>query len=55
VRALLLSLKPVAPALFYVAGLVSLVVAGFVFAVLAGLVALGVSLLVIGYMVEVNQ
>jgi membrane protein DedA with SNARE-associated domain len=55
VTALLRSLKPAAPALLYVAGMVPLVIAGFLFAAIAGCVALGVALIVLGYMAEVNQ
>lgn len=54
-KALLVALKPAAPGLLYVGGLAALVVAGFLFAVIAGFIALGVSLLVVGYMAEVNQ
>lgn len=55
VRTLLTALKPAAPGLLYVGGLAALVVAGFLFTVIAGFVALGASLLVVGYMAEVNQ
>lgn len=54
-RKVLASLKPAAPGVFYVGGLGSLVVAGFLFAVIAGFIALGVALLAVGYMAEVNQ
>lgn len=49
------ALKPAAPAVLYVGGLGSLVTAGFLFAVIAGFIALGVALLAVGYMAEVNQ
>jgi hypothetical protein len=51
----LAALKPAAPGLLYVLGLAALVVAGFLFTVIAGFIALGASLLVVGYMAEVNQ
>lgn len=54
-RLALRSLRPVAPYALYTGGLVSLVAAGFVFCLLAGLVCLGVALLAAGYMAEVNQ
>lgn len=54
-RLALLSLKPMAPALFYGAGLLSLTAAGFVVSLLVGLIALGAAFVVVGYMVEVNQ
>jgi hypothetical protein len=54
-RALFAALKPAAPGLLYVGGLASVVVAGFLFTVIAGFIALGVSLLAVGYMAEVNQ
>ena len=54
-KALLTTLKPATPGLLYVGGLAALCVAGFLFTVIAGFVVLGVSLLVVGYMAEVNQ
>jgi hypothetical protein len=55
VRALFTALKPAAPGALYVSGMSALVVAGFLFTVIAGCLALGVALLAIGYMAEVNQ
>jgi hypothetical protein len=51
----LAALKPAAPGGLYVGGLAAMVVAGFLFTVIAGFLALGVALLVVGYMAEVNQ
>lgn len=53
-RLALLALKPAAPGLFAGAGLASLVAAGFVFCLLAGLIALGVALILVGYVLEAN-
>jgi hypothetical protein len=55
VKNVLASLKPVGPAIFYTLGLAAFVVAGFLAATIIGLIALGASLMAIGYMVEVNQ
>ena len=55
VKALFTALKPAAPGFLYVGGLAALVAAGFLFTVIAGFIALGVSLLAVGYMAEVNQ
>lgn len=49
------ALGVVLPALLYLAGLVALVIAAFLFCRIAGFAALGCTLIVIGYMVEVNQ
>lgn len=54
-KPLLTALKPAAPGLLYVGGMAAFVTAGFLLTVIAGFIALGVSLLAVGYMAEVNQ